>query len=88
MEISAHYVMVQKVEEPKSEGFEAVEPQDSFVYKGKIVKLPGTPHFVSNRQLNVGDVVIFAKYSPDTHEVVLEGEKHKLVKGTDILMVL
>jgi co-chaperonin GroES (HSP10) len=88
MDISVHYVLVKKVEEPKTEGFQAVEIQDSFVYKGKIVRLPGMPVHMSNRQIAVGDVVLFAKYSPDTVEIEIEGEKQKFVKIIDLLAVL
>lgn len=89
MEISVNYCLVKKIEEPKSEGFQAVEIQDSFVYKGRIVKLPTSqPAFLGDRRLAEGDVVVFAKYSPDTIEIEFEGEKQKFVKLTDLLAVL
>lgn len=88
MEISATHVLVKKVEEPKKEGFQSVEIQDSFVYKGRIHKLPGETVYVSSKQLSFGDVIIFAKYSPDTVEIDFEGEKMKFVKRSDILAVL
>lgn len=89
MEISATHVLVKKVDEPKKEGeFQAVEIQDSFVYKGRIHRLPGETVYVGNRPISVGDVIVFAKYSPDTVEVELEGEKLKFVKRSDILAVL
>lgn len=90
MQISANYVAVKKYEEPKKEGFNAVEPGDSFVYKGVIVQLPGEPVYVSNQQLMHDSVVIFAKHSPDTFEVedAALGGKVKFVKRTDLLAVL
>ncbi len=87
-EISANYCLVAKLEEPKAEGFQTVEVQDSFVYKGKIVKLPGMPVHLCNKVLDVGEIVVFAKYSPDTVEIEFDGVKHKFVKLTDLLAVL
>jgi len=89
MEISIHYVAVEKVADPVTEGeFKVVEVQDNFIYKGRIIKVPqGVPVYLGNRQLGPGDVVWFAKYSPDTHEVDWEGKKIKLVKITDLLLV-
>jgi len=88
MEISSKYVVVKKFTEPKAEGFGVVEPTDSFIYKGQVTKLPGEPVYVSNRQLMYNDVILFAKYSPDTIEMDLEGEKVKFVKREDILAVI
>ena len=89
MKISINYVVVEKFEEPVSEGFQAVEIQDSFVYKGKIVKLPETqPMYLGDDHLALGDVIIFAKYSPDTVEIEIEGKKLKFVKLTDVLAKL
>lgn len=89
MEISISYCLLKKAEEPKKEGeFQTVEVQDSFVYKGQIVQLPGAPVHMCNKLLVISDVVVFAKYSPDTVEIEFEGEKHKFVKLTDLLAVL
>lgn len=89
MELSVNYILVKKHEEQKSEGFQAVEVQDSFVYKGVIVKLPSTqPMHVGDRKLAIGDVVLFHKYSPDTVEMELEGVKHKFIKVSDLLAVI
>lgn len=87
--LSINYVVVEKVDEPVSEGFQAVEIQDSFVYKGKIVKMPQEqPMYIDNDKLALGDVIMFAKYSPDTVEVELDGKKLKFVKLSDVLAVL
>ena len=82
--INANYVIVEKIKEEQEDGFVAVEVQDSFVYKGKIKEIPQVPLYVDNHALSVGDVVMFAKYSPDTHEV--DGDK--FIKAVDILKVL
>jgi len=87
MEISSTRVLVKKAKQPIQEGFKTVEPTDDFVYKGEIVKLPGEPVYVSNRQLLIGDVVLFAKYSPDTVEIDIESEKMKFISRADILAV-
>lgn len=88
MEINSNFVLVKKLEEPKAEGFQAVEIQDNFVYKGKVHRVPACPVYVDNHAVAVGEVVIFAKYSPDTVEIDFEGEKMKFVKVTDLLAVL
>jgi co-chaperonin GroES (HSP10) len=85
MQISANYIIVKRVEEPKQEGFQTVEIQDSFVYKGQVTDIPECPVLVSNKQIMKGDIVLFAKYSPDTIDLELEGEKVKFIKITDIL---
>lgn len=88
MQISNKYVVVEKLEEQKKDGFKTVDVQDNFVYKAKILLLPDNPVYVSNQQLVIGDIVLFAKYSPDTHEIDLDGKKVKFVAITDILAVL
>lgn len=82
--INANYIVVEKFEEEKGDGFVAVEVQDSFVYKGRVKEIPQVPLYVDNHVLTVGDVVVFAKYSPDTHEI--DGDK--FIKAVDILKVL
>lgn len=88
MEININYIVVEQVPDPVSEGFKIVEVQDSFVYKGRIKQLPATPVHLCNKMLEVGEVVIFAKYSPDTFEIDLPNGKVKFVKITDLLAVL
>ncbi len=89
MQISQNYIVVQKAEEPVStEEFKAVEIQDSFVYKGKVTNLPDVPVHMANRQIMLGDIVLFAKYSPDTWEIEHEGVKMKFVSIRDLLAVL
>lgn len=79
--INSRYILVEKVEETVKEGFQVAAVQDNFVYKGRVKQLPGAPVYIDNHILEVGDIVLFAKYSPDTHEI--EGDK--FVK-TEIVM--
>lgn len=83
LRILGNRVLVSKVEEEVKEGFQTVEVQDSFVYKGKIEQI-GDPHF----EFTEGDIILFAKYSPDTHEISHEGKTYKVVDVKDILAVL
>ena len=87
MNISNNYIAVEKLEEPKQEGFQTVEVQDSSIFKGR-VKFMGDGFYIGNKIVEVGDVVIFAKYSPNTHDIEHEGLKLKFVKAEDVLAVL
>lgn len=86
--INTNYVLVKRQTEQKKEGFSTVDVQDNFVYQGVVERLPNRPIYVDNYALAGGDIVQFAKYSPDTHEVEVGGEKMKMVKAEDILRVL
>jgi len=88
MQISNNYIVVTKLEEEAKEGFKAVEVQDNYVYKGKVTHIPEAPVYMGNKPVTVGDVVLFAKYSPDTHEIDVDGKKVKFVATNDILAVL
>lgn len=88
MQISNNYIVVEKLEEEVKEGFKAVEIQDNYVYKGKATHVPEAPVYMGNKPVMIGDVVLFAKYSPDTHEIDLDGKKVKFVATSDILAVL
>ena len=88
MQISNKYVVVEKLEEEDKEGFKVADVQDDFVYKGRVLFLPDEQVHVSNEPLIVKDEVLFAKYSPDTHEIELEGKKVKFVLIDDILAIL
>lgn len=85
--INSNYIVVEKFIEPQTGEFSTVEVQDSFVYKGKVAELPETPVFLDNHKLEVGDIVSFAKYSPDTHEVTENGKTVKFVLASDVLKV-
>lgn len=84
MNISNKYITVERIEKEKTEGFQAVEVQDSFVCKGRISNVPEAPVFMGNKQLAVSDVVLWAKGSPDTHEA----EGQKFIAISDLLAVL
>lgn len=88
MQVSVNYIVVEKVEEEKKEGFQTVEVSDSSLFKGKVTNLPEVPVYMGNSQVKVGDIVLFAKYSPDTHEIDYEGKKLKFVAIRDLLAKL
>lgn len=85
MKILGNRVLVARIPKEKKEGFEQVDVQDDFIYRGKVVGLgqdnPNAP-FPS-----IGDTVLFAKYSPDTHEVKIGDETFKSVALADILVI-
>ena len=88
MKVSNNYIVVKKLREPETDGFKTIEVQDSFVYKGQVTHIPEAPVYIGNEPVSVGSIVVFAKYSPDTHEIEVEGEMLKFVKTTEILGLL
>lgn len=88
MQISNLYIAIEKLEESKTEGFQTVEVQDSSTFKGRVKFIPEAPIYMGNKQVTIGDTILFAKYSPNTHEVEYEGLKLKFVNQSDILAVL
>lgn len=88
MQISNKYIVVEKLEEQVKDGFKTVEVQDNYVYKGKVAQIPELAVFITGQDIKVGDTVLFAKYSPDTHEIDLDGKKVKFVAINDVLAVL
>lgn len=87
MQISNKYIVVEKFIEEKKEGFQIVEIQDNYVYKGKIKMLPEISVYIGNKQLAIGDIILFAKYSPDTQEIEIDNNKLKFIRIEDILLV-
>lgn len=87
MQISNNYVAVEKYYEPEPEigDFKTVEVTDESTFKGKIKYLPEAPIALGNTHLAVGDIIVFAKYSPDTHEIEHEGQILKFINTRDIL---
>lgn len=86
---SNNYIAVKKEEKQAKEGeFEVVDVADEFLYRGVVTHVPEQPVFIGNTQLGPGVKVLFAKYSPDTHEVELDGERLKFVAVADLLAVL
>ena len=100
MKILGNRVLVEPLEKEVKEGFQTVEVQDSFLYKGRVemvgeyaydvLEFSGsTPKaLVETAKVQVGDTIIFAKYSPDTHEFEHEEKKYKSVLVSDIIAVL
>ena len=81
--------MVGKIEKPKdTEGFIKADVFDDFLFKGEVKFLPEEPIYVGNYLLSLGNIVAFAKYSPDTHEIEIDGDKLKFVHRNDVLAVL
>lgn len=87
MNIFNGYILVEALPKEKKEGFDIVETQDNFVYKGRVIGVENDDNVTETffNKIKIGDVVLFAKYSPDTHEIDFEGRKVKFVKLTDVL---
>ncbi len=88
MKIIGNRVLVKRIEQEKKEGFETVAVQDDFIYRGKIVALGEDIRMSAQTDLKEGSTILFAKYSPDTHEIDIDGEKCKFVAVADILAVV
>ncbi len=86
--LNVKYVLVERLEEEKEEGFQVVKVEDSSLYKGKIHDLPEPPTYIGNHLLTIGDTVIFAKNSPNTHLITREGKELKYILIEDLLEVL
>lgn len=84
MIISSKYILVEKIVEEESDGFHEVKIQDTSFYKGKVKQLPSVSVSIGNRNIEVGDIVLFSPYSPDTKDI--EGDKFVLIE--DLLAVL
>ena len=85
MQVSNNYIVVEKHEEPPKEGFQTVDVVDSSLFKGRVTHIPEVPVFMGNERVGVGDIILFSKYSPDTHEIEIDGKKLKFVATRDIL---
>ena len=89
MQILGNRVLVRKCEEVKKEGFQTVDVQDPFLNKG-VVEQVGTQGIYSSSMTTnlvsplLGQTMLFAKYSPDTHDY----EEKKIVSVDDILAIL
>ena len=85
MQILGNRVLVRKCEEETKEGFQTVDIQDPFLNKG-VVEATGMSHLISSSSNNelIGKTILFAKYSPDTHD--FEGKK--IINVDDILAIL
>jgi len=92
MQILGERLLVSRIEDDKKEGFQTVDVTDSFVYKGKIEQVGdqswGTSTISTQSKLEIGQIVLFAKYSPDTQEIEHEGKKMKIIREEDVLAIL
>lgn len=93
MIVLGNRILVSKVEEEKKEGFQTVEVQDSFLYKGKVVQigtgfpLPGTT-IEYEADIKEGKIVLFTKYCPHTQSITHEGVDYKVIRMEDVIAVL
>ncbi len=88
MKIIGNRILVKKIPKEKKEGFQTVDVQDNFINTGLVVQIGLELENNTNFEARVGTTVLFAKYSPDTHEIEVDGEKMKVVTADDILAVL
>lgn len=99
MKIIGDRVLVERIEKEKTDGFETVQVLDEFVSRGRIVKV-GQPLYrgwtgstvtssdPSEDDLAVGNTILFAKFSPDTQEVKVDGKDMKVVAISDIIAIV
>lgn len=87
MAISNKYILVSKIDKEVKEGFQEVEIEDASIYQGKVYALPEIPVYIGNHQLEIGDKVIFVKYSPTTHLIQRDGQELKYILIDDLLEV-
>ena len=90
-------ILVSKIKEEKKEGeFQAVEVQDSFLYKGKVEQIgektrlmtfSETGTTIEDYPVKEGAIVLFAKYSPHTQMISVEGEHMKVIRAEDVIAV-
>lgn len=88
IQILGNRILVSRIEEPKQTGFEAVAPTDSFLYKGMIEAVgTGELNQTDHVPMKAGELVLFAKYSPDTQEVMVGDELMKIISTEDVLAI-
>lgn len=87
MKILGNRVLLSRIEEEKTDGFQTVNVQDSFVNKGKVEQIGDRAaiNYGDGPTIKEGDIVLFAKYSPDTQEL---DKDHKIISVSDILAIL
>lgn len=101
MKLIGERVLVERVERENTGGFETVDVLDDFVSKGRIVQVGqplsrGWAHSTmttvntapTEDDLTIGNIILFAKFSPDTQEVKVEGKDMKSVALADIIAIL
>lgn len=83
MKILGNRVLVKREPVVEAGGFEQVKAMDQFISRGVVYKVG-----VDAINIDEGSVIVFAKFSPDTHTIELEGEEYKAVAVSDIIAVL
>lgn len=84
MKLNNKYITVKPLEKSEEKsGFSIVETQDNSTFTGEVVEVPSQPVWIGDHQVKQGDVVVFAKYSPDTHQI----KDVKFINTNDILAV-
>lgn len=89
MDLLGNRVLVRREPEAKSEGFQAVKAVDDFTSRGVIAGIGDEVDTVrQGRRIEVGQTVVFARFSPDTHTVQVDGEDMKSVLVSDIIAIV
>lgn len=89
MRLLGNRVLVKREPKVESSGFEQVQAVDDFVGRGIVVMLGDEVDAVSAAPtFEVGQTVVFAKFSPDTRTIEHEGEEMKSVLVSDIIAIL
>lgn len=89
MQILGNRVLVRKLVEETKEGFQTVDVNDPFLNKGVVEQVGNkitytSTNYVTDESSLIGKTILFAKYSPDTHDY----EDKKIVSVDDILAIL
>ena len=89
MELLGNRVLVRREPEAKTEGFQAVKAVDDFTSRGVIAGIGDDVDTARpDRKIEVGATVVFARFSPDTHTVHVDGEDMKSVLESDIIAIV
>lgn len=94
MKILGNRILVSRIkeEEVKEGEFEKVQVQDDFLYKGKVEQIGVESEYngtsVARPIIERENVVLFAKYSPHTQSVTVEGEEMKVVRMEDVIAIV
>ena len=87
MKILGNRILVSRIEDEEKDGFQTVEVQDSFLYKGKVEQVGLLESSTNGSTIKIGDIVLFAKYSPHTQTVPVDGQDMKIIRIEDIIAV-
>lgn len=91
MKILGERVLVKRIEKEQTDSFQTVDVIDEFVSRGRIVQLGesltgNTSSY--HTDFTPGKEIIFAKFSPDTQEIKVDGELMKVVAISDIIAIV